>query len=132
MAKKHDPKKVKKALYKKDPKTGGNVKKRTVQDTYDLATKLVREFSKKIDKKFPPASKVGQYPRRRTGQYSMSVEARVKGRTISIGSYAPHAKYLAGMGRKTSQDFAAEAQAKLPKYLSDLKIVGLINMRKTQ
>lgn len=141
MASKHNKKKIaaalskkKKPVYKKDPRTGGYVKKRTVQDTYDLATKLAEKFISTLGRNFPPASKAGEYPRKRTGKLRDSVQARVNGRTIEIGSYAPHAKYLASgtrrmAPRKSAVDFANEQQALLPKYLSDLKIVGVISMR---
>ena len=144
MARKHSKKKVAAALskktkvaYKKDPTTGGYVKKRTKQDTYDLATKLVDKFYEKLSGAYPPASKAGKYPKKRTGCLRGSIQARVKGRTIEIGSTAPHAKFLARgtrymAPRKSAVDFAREAQSQLPKYLSDLKIVGVIEMRSRQ
>lgn len=144
MARRHSKRKVaaalskkKKVQYKKDPRTGGYVKKRTKQDTYDLATKLAEKFVKTFGRKYPPASKAGEYPRRRTGRLRDSVQARVRGKTIEVGTYAPYAKYLAYgtrkmAPRKSAIDFAQEQQRKLPKYLSDLKIVGVINMRKSR
>jgi hypothetical protein len=136
MARKHNKKKVKAALQKK---TKG---KWSVQDTYDKANRLMEQFSRRLDgKKYPPASKVGQYPARRTGNLSRSLKARVKGRTIYIGTgtQAPYAKYLAAKrsstnpagGRLSAIDFATQANANLSaaERKAGIKIVGIIQMK---
>lgn len=79
------------------------------------------ELSQNLGKPFPPASKPGQYPRKRTGRLQKSIKKSRKGATLTIGVTAPYARELTEKGRKLTADVVLDNPEKVMNLIAEGK-----------
>ena len=59
-----------------------------------VATEIKAEIIRKVNRPFPPASRHGQYPRRRSGRFRSGIEVTGTKNGITISSAAVYGKFL--------------------------------------
>lgn len=70
---------------------------------------LVRAIQVKINKSYPPASKPGNPPARRTGRLHSSIGFVVNGLSVIVSAKVPYAAFLEdGTGRMAARPFMAK------------------------
>lgn len=67
-----------------------------------------RNFTQSLSRPYPPVSRVGQYPRLRTGNLARSVSVRRRGTELTVRTKAKYTKQLLERKRKLAPHFILE------------------------
>jgi hypothetical protein len=72
------------------------------------ATWIDREFTQSLSRPYPPKSRRGEYPRKRSGTLAGSVSVRRRGTELTIRTKAKHTRDLIKRNRKLAPSFVYE------------------------
>ena len=106
--------------YKDNHNAFTNALKREIgRNLTKLGEWVENELAQNLSKPFPPASKPGEYPRKRTGRLLKSIKKSRRGTELTIGVTVSYARELTQMRRKLTADVILDNPDKVMNLISE-------------